>query len=137
VLHLCLLPRIVAALQDWDILYLNFCYEKLGAPIGNHLRVVKEAACTLGYVASPKFARKALREVRRANMHLRTPVIDWLYSDLIQHWEVAAYVTVPRLANHTSFSSTMDYADGAASLTDWDKWWGLGRRLRGFHDTLQ
>jgi hypothetical protein len=134
--HVCCL-RTVAASQDWHILYLNFCYEKLGAPIRKHLQVVREAACTIGYVASPEFARKVLREVKRANRHLRTPVIDWLYSDLMQHWEIAAYVTVPRLVNLTSVASTMDYAAASANLTEWDKWWGLGRRLRGFHSKLK
>ncbi|KAF6254370.1 hypothetical protein COO60DRAFT_1627904 [Scenedesmus sp. NREL 46B-D3] len=103
--------------QDWDVFYLNVCFGTNGKAISDHVTILRGGFCTLGYVATPKFAHKVLSSVKHANRHLRTPVVDLLYNDLVQHWEVAAYVATPQLADFSSGPSTMNYADGQANLT--------------------
>ncbi|WIA23889.1 hypothetical protein OEZ85_013539 [Tetradesmus obliquus] len=125
--------RVLAALQelpqDWDVLYVDTCTEKRGAVLGDHVRVARQALCTLGYIATPRFARKALAQVRTSNLRLRTPFVDLLYANMIEHLEVAGYVAAPPLAGFSSAQSTMDYAAAYANLTDWDKWVMGWRRL--------
>jgi hypothetical protein len=127
--HICCLPA--PLLQDWDILFLNMCYDGRGPAVGAHVKIAKKSLCTLGYVATPGFAHKVLSEVKRANLHLRTPVVDLLFCDLTEHWEVAAYVAAPPLANFSSVKSTMNYEDMWSNLTAWDHFWLGRRRLHG------
>uniref|UniRef100_A0A383VT41 Glycosyl transferase family 25 domain-containing protein n=1 Tax=Tetradesmus obliquus TaxID=3088 RepID=A0A383VT41_TETOB len=118
-----------ALAQDWDVLYVDTCTEKRGAVLGDHVRVARQALCTLGYIATPRFARKALAQVRTSNLRLRTPFVDLLYANMIEHLEVAGYVAAPPLAGFSSAKSTMDYAAAFANLTEWDKWVMGWRRL--------
>jgi hypothetical protein len=103
------------------------CFQTEGRAVSPHVTVIRRGSCTLGYVATPRFAHKVLSAIRTANWHLRTPVVDWLYSDLIEHWEVAAYITKPPLLQFTSTPSTMNYSDMLTNVTERDLWW-MGRR---------
>lgn len=62
------------------MLYLNACFMQLGVQIRAHLKVVRNAYCTLAYVAKPSFAKKILKQVKWAHHFGVTPVIDLLFS---------------------------------------------------------
>lgn len=47
-------------LQDWDILYLNALWPKLGKAVSPHLVAVRWTPTTTGYIATPAFAAKVL-----------------------------------------------------------------------------
>jgi hypothetical protein len=53
-------------LQDWDVLYLHAAVggTTSGRAVGPHLVAVRKTAGTIGYVATPAFARKALAAAR-------------------------------------------------------------------------
>lgn len=67
-------------MQDWDILYLNGCLVKTGKQLNEHVVVLRSACCPLGFVATPKFAKHILSDLRKANRLGVTPVYDIMYA---------------------------------------------------------
>lgn len=118
---------LLAALQelpeDWDVLYPAMCWEEVGATIRGRVQIVKGGACTLGYLASPRFANAVLAELRRTKSLRRGPVVDGLYQDLFKHWEVAAYITTPRLLERHDVPSELSYREREANLTEDEVMW--------------
>lgn len=69
-------------MQDWELLYLNGCWPQhgcCGRNITQHVAVVREIWCTIGYVATPHFARKILAALTAAHWIGVTPIVDLFY----------------------------------------------------------
>jgi hypothetical protein len=65
-----------------------------------------------------------LSAVKQANLRLHTPIVDIMYCNLIERWEVAGYVAAPPLALFSAgVKSTLQYAEEAANLTVWERRW--------------
>lgn len=77
----------------------------------------------MGYLASPRFANAVLAELRRTKSLRRGPVVDGLYQDLFKHWEVAAYITTPRLLERHDVPSELSYREREANLTEDEVMW--------------
>lgn len=52
--------------------------------------------------------------------------------NMMEHWEVNAYISNPALVQFTDSPTLIAYEKAAENVTDWEKWW-MGRRLAGWH----
>lgn len=75
-MHVCL--------QDWEVLYLGrpLSSLQLGLPVSPHLRALRDATGTFGYVATPSFARKVLQA---ASSPRQTTWVDLIYGVSLRH----------------------------------------------------
>ena len=103
--------------SDWDVLYLNTCdgidarnrYHSWGQRAGPLARHLRQATCTVGYLARYTMAAKVLRHVAfRAGGPL-----DLVYTDMLREGALNGYVADPPLCGWTAQAknSTVDSAE--------------------------
>lgn len=90
--------------SDWDILYLRSCLEEPGEFVGQTVRSLHRAYCTLGYVYTRRFAHMVLMQ-----MHGADNFIDVKINEMIIKGQIQAYIVDPPLASVLKIPSTMTY----------------------------
>jgi GR25 family glycosyltransferase involved in LPS biosynthesis len=94
-------PKLLHVLQDlpcdWDILYLWGCLLEGGVPITDRVYGLRSAHCTLGYIPSVKFARRAL-QYRRKSSEMKNHPVDVQFARMAAGRLVQAYIAIPNLA---------------------------------------